>query len=147
MSPRSSSSSSGTPQYFFVAGAGQSEARSHTMREHWKRRHKRKNEAKPHARTGSSRTLLPRSQSGSHQESPPAANVGISACNRDPDALPDNQKTPFGVPAQLVGGLSHALSSSRPDPFQTCPVHLTSQHQKLLFHCASAMSRTSRESR
>lgn len=40
------------------------------------------------------------------------------------------------IAAQLLCGVSYALSSSRVDPFQTCPVHLTSQHQKLLHHCA-----------
>lgn len=98
------------------------------MKEHWKRRNQHKKEANRYSRKRSSRTLLPRSTSSS------------SGLQQDEDGDVDvevdgNREEHHGIPAQLLCGVSHALSSSRPDPFQTCPVHLTSQHQKLLHHC------------
>lgn len=47
----------------------------------------------------------------------------------------DSNENDSNIAAQLLKGVSCALLSSRPDPFQTCPVHLTPQHQKLLHHC------------
>lgn len=129
MSPPVSSSSSGTSHFKFVMGGIQSEARSHAMKEHWKRRNQHK-EANKHIRKRSSRTLLPRSTSSS------------SGVQQDEDSdVVENQEENQGIPAQLLCGTSCALSSSRPDPFQTCPVHLTSQHQKLLHHCTYEDSR------
>lgn len=63
MSPRDSSSSSGTPQFTFVTGNAQSEARSHAMKEHWKRRHQQNQKVKTHHQKRLSRTLplLPKS--------------------------------------------------------------------------------------
>ncbi|KAJ5552653.1 hypothetical protein N7494_002031 [Penicillium frequentans] len=125
MSPPVSSSSSGTSHFKFVMGGIQSEARSHAMKEHWKRRNQHK-EANKHIRKRSARTLLPRSASSS------------SGLQQDEDSdVVENQEEHHGIPAQLLCGTGCALSSSRPDPFQTCPVHLTSQHQKLLHHWIS----------
>ncbi|KAJ5519043.1 hypothetical protein N7453_001465 [Penicillium expansum] len=136
MSPRASSSSSGTPQFTFVTGNIQSEARSHAMREHWKRRHQHNQEAKIYHQKRLSRTwpLLPKS--GTNEDVSQTADAISSPWfqqNWDMD-LVENQEKHSGIPAQLLYGVSQALSSSRPDPFQTCPVHLTSQHQKLLHH-------------
>ena len=97
------------------------------MKEHWKRRNRHK-EANRYNRKRPSRTLLPRSSSSS---SGLQHDVDV---DEDVDVV-ENQEEHHGIPAQLLGGVSYALSSSRPDPFQTCPVHLTSQHQKLLHHC------------
>lgn len=132
MSQRASSSSSGTTQFTFVSGNTQSEARSHAMREHWKRRHKHNQETKSNHRRKSSRALLPRSKNG--DISPPKSN---NSPEWEHD-LVDNREKDTSIPAQLLCGMSSALSSSssRPDPFQTCPVHLTSQNQRLLHHCA-----------
>lgn len=40
-----------------------------------------------------------------------------------------------GFPSQALSGMNHALAGSRLDPFDMFPVHLTSQHHKLLHHC------------
>ena len=139
MSSQPSSSSSGTSRFTFVSGNEQSEARSHAMKEHWKRRHQRNHEAKAHHRKRSSRTLLPRSKSGLGEGAFSAAYPNSSSeseLQREENINANHQKQP-SVPAQLLNGMSFALSTSRPDPFQTCPVHLTSQHQKLLYHCPS----------
>ncbi|OJJ66442.1 hypothetical protein ASPBRDRAFT_137943 [Aspergillus brasiliensis CBS 101740] len=150
MSPRASSSSSGTgtesgtSRFTFVTGSIQSEARSHAMREHWKRRHKRNQEVKTlnRKKASSSLTLLPRVPSSSNEgfttSSSPATQLDG---DRGGDGVSEEkgvkQRQQAGIPAQILSGMSHALSSSRPDPFQTCPVHLTSQHQKLLYHWIS----------
>ncbi|KAJ5666996.1 hypothetical protein N7507_002860 [Penicillium longicatenatum] len=133
MSPPSSSSSSGTSQFAFVFGNIQSEARSHAMKEHWKRRNQHKKEANRYSRKRSSRTLLPRSttsSSGLQQDEDGDGDVDVDVGV----GVDGNREEHHGISAQLLCGVSHALSSSRPDPFQTCPVHLTSQHQKLLHH-------------
>ncbi|RJE25469.1 hypothetical protein PHISCL_02225 [Aspergillus sclerotialis] len=135
MSRQDSSSSSGTPQFTFVTGSTQSEARGHAMREHWKRRHRLNQEAKTHHRKRSSRPLLPRLNNSRNKEVSSTAEATSSPdLQRDGDESSENRKTHSGIPAQLLCGVSNALASSRPDPFQTCPVHLTSQHQKLLHH-------------
>lgn len=133
MSQRASSSSSGSNQFTFVSGNIQSEARSHAMREHWKRRHKRNQEAKSNRTRKTSRNLLPRSMNSDEPLSSELrqGTVGIEKANEK-----ETGNAGAGIPAQLLCGMGYALSSSRPDPFQTCPVHLTSQHQRLLHHCA-----------
>lgn len=147
MTSRASSSSSGTgsgsgtSQFTFVTGNIQSEARSHAMREHWKTRHKRNQEAKTSNRkkASSSRTLLPRRTSVSNEEegsnTAATASTSPSGLQHHGEVVGKKHSQP-GIPAQMFCGMSYALSSARPDPFQTCPVHLTSQHQKLLHHCA-----------
>ncbi|KAJ5233157.1 hypothetical protein N7468_006113 [Penicillium chermesinum] len=135
MAPSPSSSSGGTPQFRFVSENEQSAARSHAMREHWKLRHQRNHEAKARHRR-SSRTLLPRSKSSSNEADGQGANPSSpSELKTQREADPrENRETLPSVPAQLLNGMGLALATSRPDPFQTCPVHLTSQHQKLLYH-------------
>ncbi|KAL4947883.1 hypothetical protein BDW69DRAFT_177550 [Aspergillus filifer] len=132
MSARTSSSSTDNPEFRFVTGNSQSEARSHAMREHWKRRHQRNHEKKIHHNRISPRSLLPRSQSSSNDEVSPSTQVRNYSSSKQGQGR--GQQTDPGIPAQLLRGVRCALSSSRPDPFQTCPVHLTSQHQKLLHH-------------
>lgn len=114
------------------------------MRQHWKGRHKRKQESKTsHQKMALlSRTLLPQLTNALDEESSPGlqwdsdndrdASSGTGEKVAEKKLEPQNP----GIPAQLFCGMSYALSSSRPDPFQTCPVHLTSKHQKLLYHCA-----------
>ncbi|KAJ5865302.1 uncharacterized protein N7529_007218 [Penicillium soppii] len=139
MSSRDSSSSSGTPQFAFVTGNIQSEARSHAMKEHWKRRHQRNKEAKACHQRNLSRNMPLRSKGRSNED------VSTSEDTNRSSGLPEvgnmdivgNQEKSPGIPTQLLCGVSYALSSSRPDPFQTCPVQLTTQHQKLLHHWIS----------
>ncbi|KAJ6085085.1 hypothetical protein N7499_004714 [Penicillium canescens] len=136
MSPRDSSSSSGTHRFTFVTGNIHSEARSHAMKEHWKRRHQRNQEAKAYYQRRTSRTLSLRSKSRFNEYVSPSEGASSSSGLPefgDMDMIRNREKYP-GIPAQLLSGMSSALSSSRPDPFQTCPIHLTSQHQKLLHH-------------
>jgi hypothetical protein len=108
------------------------------MKEHWKRRRQRNQEVKAYYQRRSSRTLTLHSKSrfNEHVSTPEDASSssGLPEVG-DMDMVRNREKRP-SIPAQLLCGLSCALSSSRPDPFQTCPVHLTSQHQKLLHHCA-----------
>ncbi|GFG26096.1 hypothetical protein IFM61606_06063 [Aspergillus udagawae] len=131
MSQRASSSSSGSNQFTFVSGNIQSEARSHAMREHWKRRHKRNQEAKSNRTRKTSRTLLPRSM---NSEEPSSSELRQGPAGIEKAKEKETGNAGAGIPAQLLCGMGYALSSSRPDPFQTCPVHLTSQHQRLLHH-------------
>lgn len=122
------------------------------MREHWKRRHKRNQEAKSSNRkkasASASRTLLPRSTSASNgEEEEEGSSATTSSSGLRPGGSADGEvhgkkkkhSQPGIDPAQMFCGMSYALSSARPDPFQTCPVHLTSQHQKLLHHCAFSL--------
>ena len=132
MSGRESSSSSGTSRFTFVTDNSQSEARSHAMREHWKHRHRRKQAAKSHPRRAS--RILPRSKLNKHTSQPPNGLTDGSAGWRE-DIPDDDREQEPNAATQLLSGFSHALSISRPDPFQTCPIHLTGQHQKLLYHC------------
>ena len=138
MSPRAASSSGGISQFKFVTGNIQPEARSHAMREHWKRRHQQNQEARTSHQKRLSRQLPLRSKGDTDvhaSSSADAISYSVLQYGEDMDAF-NNQEHRRGVPAQLLCGMSYALLSSRPDPFQTCPVHLTSQHQKLLHHCA-----------
>lgn len=121
-SGQSDSSSSTARQFRFVSESGHSEARSHAMREHWKRRHRRRQEARFKLRP-SCKTLLPRDR-----------NLQESILNQDSSNQEDGMQEHY-FSAQYFPGLNQILFSSRPDPFQTCPVRLTSQHQKLLYHC------------
>ncbi|KAG2420732.1 hypothetical protein HFD88_000346 [Aspergillus terreus] len=131
MSQWASSSSSGNSRFTFVSGYIQSEARSHAMREHWKHRHKRNQQAKSDRGKKVSRNLLPRltSGDGSSLVKPQSGPAEI-----EKEEKRQNGTVGTGIPAQLLCGMSYALASSRPDPFQTCPIHLTSQHQRLLHH-------------
>ncbi|KAF7522759.1 hypothetical protein PCG10_007273 [Penicillium crustosum] len=136
MSPRDSSSSSGTPQFTFVTGNAQSEARSHAMKEHWKRRHQQNQKVKTHHQKRLSRTLPLLPKSGINEAVlPPEDATSFSGLQQNWNMnVASNGEKYSSIPAQVLCGVSYALSSSKPDPFQTCPVHLTSQHQKLLHH-------------
>lgn len=133
MSLPNSSSSKGTPQFAFAAETSQSEARSHAMREYWKQRRRRQQET--NSRCGrASRPLIPRlgvnGQASHHQNHTTDCSL---TCQQDHSD--GHRGNDFNITVQLLCGVSRALVNSRPDPFQTCPVHLTSQHQKLLHHC------------
>jgi hypothetical protein len=101
------------------------------MREHWKRRHKRNQEAKSNRTRKTSRNLLPRSM---NSDEPSSSELQQSTAGIEKAKEKETGNAGAGIPAQLLCGMGYALSSSRPDPFQTCPVHLTSQHQRLLHH-------------
>lgn len=136
MSQWASSSSSGNSRFTFVSGYVQSEARSHAMREHWKHRHKRNQQAKSDRGKKVSRNLLPRLTSGDGSS---LAKPQPGPAEIEKEEKRKNGTVRTGIPAQLLCGMSYALASSRPDPFQTCPIHLTSQHQRLLHHCAQGV--------
>ncbi|KAK9235706.1 hypothetical protein V1525DRAFT_347776 [Lipomyces kononenkoae] len=51
--------------------------------------------------------------------------------------IDSNEEIMAGVPFQALTGMNHALAVASVDPFDTCPVKLTSQHQKLLHHWLS----------
>lgn len=40
-----------------------------------------------------------------------------------------------GVPGHAMSRMNLALGSARLDPFDQFPIHLTSQHHRLLHHC------------
>ena len=132
MSQQAPSLSGRTPQFTFVSGNIQSEARSHAMREHWKQRHKRNELAKSNHGRRTSRNLLPRSSS-SEGFSSTKSRQRLAGVDEEKEKDADNVGS--GIPAQILCGIGYALSTSRPDPFQTCPIFLTSQHQRLLHHC------------
>ncbi|KAK9370575.1 hypothetical protein V1509DRAFT_656850 [Lipomyces kononenkoae] len=49
-----------------------------------------------------------------------------------------NDDNTVGVPSKVLIGMNHALAGARVDPFDMCPIRLTSQHQKLLHHWLGA---------
>ncbi|KAJ5974775.1 hypothetical protein N7481_008482 [Penicillium waksmanii] len=127
-----SSSFNGASQFTFVTENSQSEARSHAMREYWKQRHRRQQQTKSGHRQVS-RAILPRhrpnGQTTNHQD-----NLTDDFSKWRQNHSNDDKGNDSNVAEQLLSSVSRALFNSRPDPFQTCPVYLTSQHQKLLHH-------------
>lgn len=104
------------------------------MREYWKQRHRR--QQKTTSGLGRKlRNLLPRYQQNEGVSSRPdnTAEDELST-GQQAQAVPCD-KNELSIAVQLSTNLSNALLISRPDPFHTCPIHLTSQHQKLLHHC------------
>lgn len=139
------------PRFAFVAETSQSNARSHAMREHWRQRHNRSNSTK--ARRVQLK-LLPNISSAADRGKSPNENLTRKRSSRSPGSQGSGRQCSessssgtdqdcydrielLGVPSQLLSGLGRALSTSGPDPFQTFPVQLTSQHHKLLHHCES----------
>lgn len=139
------------PRFAFVAETGQSNARSHAMREHWRQRHSRNNSTK--AKRAQS-NVLPNILSAADRGKSPNENLTQKRSSRSPGSQSSgrqcsessssvtdqelyNRIKRLGVPSQLLSGLGRALSTSALDPFQTFPVQLTSQHHKLLHHCES----------
>ncbi|KAK9364981.1 hypothetical protein V1509DRAFT_612987 [Lipomyces kononenkoae] len=51
--------------------------------------------------------------------------------------IESDEESMAGVPFQALTGMNHVLAVATVDPFDTCPVKLTSQHQKLLHHWLS----------
>ncbi|KAK9235840.1 hypothetical protein V1525DRAFT_347461 [Lipomyces kononenkoae] len=148
-----------SPRFTFVLGNDQAGIRSHAMRESWKQRHKAKR-MKP-VQQQAPRRLLPSTAAAtttsSHSAQPAASDGPIEdQYTNDLDFLPDQSwdtefeqlaadlATKFetndyiaGIPFQALTGMNHALAAVRVDPFDMCPVKLTSQHQKLLHHWLS----------
>jgi hypothetical protein len=138
MSRRNSSSASEAPQFTFVTENSKPEARSHAMREHWKQRRRRKQESKSSHRQ-SSQTLFPRAELNDDDDDDDPGRfqdnvLGLSVPWEQDDSDDNGGKDP-NITTQILRGVNRALSTSMTDPFQTCPIRLTSQHQKLLHHC------------
>jgi hypothetical protein len=141
------------PRFAFVSENNPADARSHAMREHWRQRHSRNKSGKIKRApprilpsTGSSSSAdrvqkpsaLPSRDRSPHShgsQSSPAKQSRATSSDIGPDR-PDGDN-PIGITPQLLNGMSHALSTSRLDPFQQFPVELTPQHHKLLHHCRS----------
>lgn len=139
------------PRFAFVTETGQSNARSHAMREHWRERHRRNNSTKARR---TQPNILPNISSATDQgkslnekltqkrssRSPGSQGSGRQ-CSESSSSGTDQELYDrielLGVSSQLLCGLGRALSTSALDPFQTFPVKLTSQHHKLLHHCES----------
>ncbi|KAK9320202.1 hypothetical protein V1517DRAFT_264826 [Lipomyces orientalis] len=125
------------PRFTFVFKEGQADIRSHAMRESWKRRHKKKRE-KPKPLQQTPRKLLSSAvaaanSAGHSIQQPPLAPLIESQYPN----IESNEDSMAGVPFQALTGMNHALAVTRVDPFDTCPVKLTGQHQKLLHHWLS----------
>ncbi|KAK9243423.1 hypothetical protein V1506DRAFT_463005 [Lipomyces tetrasporus] len=152
-----------SPRFTFVLEKKQAGIRSHAMREYWKQRHKTKRE---HPLRQTPQRLLPRTapatSGASHSRQPTPSDPSINGQYMDKldflheqslesiylselellaaDLATDidrEQANIAGVPAQVLTGMNHALAGVRFDPFDTCPVKLTSEHQKLLHHWLS----------
>ncbi|KAJ6000960.1 hypothetical protein N7481_001369 [Penicillium waksmanii] len=132
MSNKALDPSTGAHQFTFVGGNSPSKARSHAMREYWKQRHRRQQESTPGVGR-MARELLPRHQQNKGTSQIQDEVADVSSCRRH-DHCDDCEENDSNIAVQLLKGVSCALLGSRPDPFQTCPIHLTSQHQKLLHH-------------
>lgn len=141
------------PRFAFVSENNQADARSHAMREHWRQRHIRNNSGKhkriqpkllpsPVSSSSADRVQKSRDHSGrdrstrSHgsQDSPAKQSEATSS---EMELIRADGNKLIGITPQLLSGMSHALSTSRLDPFQQFPVELTPQHHKLLHHCTS----------
>lgn len=149
-------------QFTFVLGQDQQSIRSQAMRHYWKQRHHRQNLTRriSASQASSHRPLLPKAGHGSSQlsllgpsptrlASQPESNeeqvpADPSMFDSERFALDSHATTSSrsseepmfdGIPAQLMGGLNHAIACSRLDPFDMFPVKLTAQHHKLLHHC------------
>jgi hypothetical protein len=147
--PRKTALDDNRPRFAFVTETSQSNARSHAMREHWRQRHSLNNSTKtrrvqpkllPNISSAADRGTKPdqvrtSSRSSRSRRSPNSGRPCSETSSNETDRECDERIELIGVPSQLLGGVSRALSSSRLDPFQTFPVQLTSQHHKLLHHC------------
>jgi hypothetical protein len=138
------------PRFAFVSENNQADARSHAMREHWRQRHSRNNSGK--SKRIQPKPLLPSTASpadriqkptpgrnrsfGSHDSRSSTAKHS-EASSSEMELCRATGDKPLGITPQLLSGMSHALSTSRLDPFQQFPVELTPQHHKLLHHCES----------
>ncbi|KAK9448229.1 uncharacterized protein V1518DRAFT_433884 [Limtongia smithiae] len=133
MLPHRPPSSKENSQFTFVSENNSAEARSHAMREHWKQRRKRSSES---TRQRSLRPLLPRLGTERHTELASAENTSEyhKAAHAEESNSNESIDAILNVASQALLGFDRALAPSLPDPFQTCPVYLTSQHHKLLHH-------------
>ncbi|KAK9369429.1 hypothetical protein V1509DRAFT_563093 [Lipomyces kononenkoae] len=153
-----------SPQFTFVLEKGQAGIRSHAMRESWKQRHKTKRD-KP-SQGQAPRRLLPSTgpasaTNASHSDilntltsvvedqytnNPPLSREQdldsmrldeLELLAADLAEYERNEDDMAGLPFQALTGMNYALAGARVDPFDMCPVKLTSQHQKLLHHWLS----------
>jgi hypothetical protein len=138
------------PRFAFVSENNQADARSHAMREHWRKRHSRNNSGK--SKRIQPKPLLPSTASPADriQKLTPSRNRSFGSHDSQSSTAKHSEASsgemelcratgdkPLGITPQLLSGMSHALSTSRLDPFQQFPVELTPQHHKLLHHCES----------
>ncbi|KAK9237770.1 hypothetical protein V1525DRAFT_402880 [Lipomyces kononenkoae] len=149
-----------SPRFAFVLEKNQPGIRSHAMRESWKQRQKKKRE-RPFQQAP--RRLLPRTvpatSGSSHNKqltiSAPLIEtrytnnlqereldpIYVTELRLAPDIATEiwtNEDKAARVPSQVLTGINHTLAGVRVDPFDMCPVKLTSQHQKLLHHWLGA---------
>lgn len=134
MCNKSPDSASKSSRFAFVDDNAPSKARSHAMREYWNQRHRRQQRS-TYSPGQNVRNLLPRLQQNERVSSYPnnTTEDGLST-GKQTHAEHGNENN-SNIAVQFLTSLSGALLTSRPDPFQTCPINLTSQHQKLLHHC------------
>jgi hypothetical protein len=129
----------------FVSESSKSEARSHAMRQHWRQRQRRISKIKPQHKQAY-RKLLPspiaNTQVSKIEEAYANGLVGRQNDNSstdddqgDDDRVGVYKESDSNIAIQLLRGFDQALSTLTFDPFQTCPIHLTPQHHKLLHHC------------
>ncbi|KAK9491414.1 hypothetical protein V1508DRAFT_357993 [Lipomyces doorenjongii] len=164
---QSSSTPAKSPRFTFVHEKSQAGIRSHAMREYWKQRHKTKRghpvrqtpqkllprTAPATSGAGQARQAAPSDSSVHGQymddlhfldeqglESIYLSELELLAADLATDLATDivrNDANIKGVPVQALTGMNHALAAVRFDPFDTCPVKLTTEHQKLLHHWLS----------
>ncbi|KAK9427125.1 hypothetical protein V1505DRAFT_318100 [Lipomyces doorenjongii] len=156
-----------SPRFTFVLENSQAGIRSHAMREYWKQRHKTKRghprqqvpqRLLPHTVPAHASQLTQPTPSAPSIEGQYTDNrqflqeksleneaiylseLELLAADLATDLATDidrNDANITGIPTQALTGMNHALAGVRFDPFDTCPVKLTSQHQKLLHHWLS----------
>lgn len=130
--------------FLFVPDGAQQGARSHAMREHWKRR---RYEKKAAAQSGSSHTYRPIHPKGEIQAtglsigSQPSSSRSYftSVHSRAPTVAQSQPVSSEGIPAQALQGMNHVLSCGRLDPFDAFPVKFSAEHHKLIHHCKSVL--------
>lgn len=137
------------PEYAFVTGARSSDARSHAMRMHWRSKHRRssKDAKQPKHPQRSLAPLKPFAFAHSTAAGSRASDETLrESTSRDAgaelraqaDGLVvdyDRPRRGSSEPMQYVGPSLLPAAATLPDPFQSCPVRLTTEHQKLLHHC------------
>ncbi|KAL1965840.1 hypothetical protein VTN77DRAFT_5161 [Rasamsonia byssochlamydoides] len=145
----------GARTFTFVTSQDDSRARSHAMRESWRKRKEQKQLQQQQSRPApSSRRLVPKpSPAAKHDEegsriSDPGT-VSTSFDGQSQALTPmqwsegsvsyadEHRQHPPGIAAQALTGMNHALAAVSLDPFDTFPVKLTARHHELLHHWLS----------
>lgn len=162
----------GARTFTFVTQQDDSRARSHAMRESWRKRKQQKLQQQSRSRAlPSNRRLVPKpaaekkdvsrgpnvSDSGTVStvaddnrapELTPmqwSADDSVSHSSSSDSSHPDDRQQPLGVAAQALTGMNHALAAVSLDPFDTFPVKLTARHHELLHHCKQYQRQHSRQ--